>query len=263
MEQAMQAIQGLFEEANKLPVLSPDEFAQWRLEIENKAVGNLTGYDCPECKNRGHIAYLNENKDIVSRLCKCMKIRCNLQYIEESGLKDIIQKCTFDRYNAAEDWQKYAKQQAMQFADNPETWLYMAGQSGAGKTHLCTAICSKILNSGRQVKYYLWRDLFHTMEQRRFREDGYFELLDEIKRTDVVYIDDFLKAPDRSKIIGMIDSAFEIINARYNTDGITILSSELYISDIYALDEATAGRIQEKSKFIQIKKESGRNYRLR
>ncbi|MBR1527765.1 MAG: ATP-binding protein [Oscillospiraceae bacterium] len=259
----MENISGLFDNIPKMPDFNPAAFAEQQVEWENERIGTLTGYDCPECKNRGHSAFLSDDNSMVLRECKCLKIRQNIRNIEESGLKYLLERCKFDNFNTAENWQKFAKQQAMQYADNPVSWLYVAGQSGAGKTHLCTAICDKLLKAGRKVKYDLWRELFHSMEQRRFDESGYFRLLDEIKNTDVLYIDDFLKSPDKTKVMSMLDSAFEIINARYNVDGITIISSEMFIEDIETIDEATAGRIRQKSKFIQIKKESGRNYRIR
>ena len=58
----------------------------------------------------------------------------------------------------------------------------------------------------------------------------------------------------------------EIINARYCDPALlTIISTELTLTELFAIDEALAGRIAERSSkyTLQIAKKAGRNYRLR
>ena len=84
----------------------------------------------------------------------------------------------------------------------------------------------------------------------------------DITDYDAIYIDDFLKS---SKIENELNIAFEIINSAYIKHKILIVSSELTLDRINSFDEATAGRIIERSsKFIiQIQKNPDRNFRLR
>ena len=51
--------------------------AQWmeqRTIIENSLPGKLSGYDCPECKNKGYIVQLEDGK-CVYKECGCMPKR--------------------------------------------------------------------------------------------------------------------------------------------------------------------------------------------
>lgn len=63
-----------------------------------------------------------------------------------------------------------------------------------------------------------------------------------------------------------MDTAFEIINARYSAGKRTILSSETVLQDLFRLDGAVAGRIRERCEngafVVQISKNTGRNHRL-
>lgn len=37
----------------------PVEYGKMRADSHNESVGDMTGYDCPKCKNRGNIAIPN------------------------------------------------------------------------------------------------------------------------------------------------------------------------------------------------------------
>ena len=53
----------------------PLAFAKMKANTINDTPGNLTGYDCPRCKNRGNIAIPKEDGEISIRECDCMRIR--------------------------------------------------------------------------------------------------------------------------------------------------------------------------------------------
>ena len=60
--------------------------------------------------------------------------------------------------------------------------------------------------------------------------------------------------------------AFRLINYRYNNDLVTIISSELLISELRAIDEAIAGRMKQKATnrfMVQIGRNEERNYRFK
>ena len=149
-------------------------------------------------------------------------------------LKDIIKDYTFDKFIASEPWQKAIKEAAMEYAENPVGWFALCGQSGAGKTHLCTAISRKFLLSGKRVIYMLWRDeIVKIKEAAKGSEDSdeLRKLLDRYKTADVLYIDDLFKtgrAADNTlpkPTPADINYAFEIINYRYNNPSLlTIIS---------------------------------------
>lgn len=243
----------------------PMDFLRMQVAWRNERIGDLPYVNCPQCRNRGFYAELKENGEIIEHECSCMKQRICAANIERSGLGRLLNSCTFQSFRTCEPWQANALQRAMQFAESPDGWLYIAGQSGAGKTHLCTAICRTLLENGMEVQYVLWRELLHELEGLRFHAADYRSRLDRIKAVPVLYIDDFLKGLDMNGLKKSMDYAFEVINARYNGDGITLLSSELYLTDVTAMDPATGGRITERAKghIVQIKNDIGRNYRVK
>ncbi len=211
------------------------------------------GYiDCPECDNRG---------------CdKCLPIRRSIQRIKKSGLGELLDRCTFENFTTPESWQQHAKDRIIAYTQSrSDSWLYFAGQSGCGKTHLCTAACKCFLDTGYSVLYKLWRDLVHEWQGVQFKPEEYNKFMQGLRDADVLYIDDFLKTPDKNAIGRELTAAYEIINTRYNLGGRTIISSELHLNELCELEEATGGRISERAAghIVQIQKSKGRNFRLR
>lgn len=248
-----------------VPAMTREEFLEQQIEWRNQTEGDLTGLDCRICRNKGLLYRLAEDGYERARECECMKKRRALDAIRKSGMEKLLKRCTFESYSDAEDWQKHAKAQAQSYAaQEPGKWLYLAGQSGCGKTHLCTAVCNLMIQNGKAVKYIIWRQLLQELQALRFDADGYAAKMKEIRETDVLYIDDFLKAlPEKSR--NELGYAFDVINARYAADRPTIISSEMFLKELEALDAATAGRIAEKSSgfIVQIQRKRGRNYRVR
>lgn len=251
------------------PFSSDFDYMKWQCDNYNNQQGNLHDYDCPECKNRGYF-YKIVDDVIVQSECKCLTIRNSLKRLKNSGLENLAERFTFDKFRTEQIWQARAKEKAIEYTrENSEKWLFFGGQSGCGKTHLCTAVCMELINQGHDVKYVLWRDLVHFAEQNRFRKEFYDPKIQELQSVDVLYIDDFLK--NTHKVNGTIqptetesNTAYEIINSRIIANKRTIISSELHISDIVKLDEATGGRISEASKGyqIQINFDKNRNFRF-
>lgn len=257
--------------------MSPRDYEQFKVDGLNNTPGDRNeedGYDCGVCKNKGYIVKLVERGDgtftqaIVD--CKCAEVRRSIMRMKRSGLKDIIKDYTFDKFKDTEPWQKTLKAAAMEYAKNPGGWFFLGGQSGCGKTHLCTAICREFLLAGRSVQYMLWREDINRIKAVITDSEEYSGLVDKFKTVDVLYIDDLFKtgkAPDGSalKITGAdINAAFEIINYRYNNPAlVTIISSELSEDELLDIDEAIGGRIYERAKAFSIAKDRQKNYRIR
>ena len=101
----------------------------------------------------------------------------------------------------------------------------------------------------------------------RFDAEDYSKLLYPLKTCKVLYIDDLLKTQGNKQPSEQeYQVAMEIINARYCDPALlTIISTELTLTELFAIDEALAGRIAERASIytLQIAKKAGRNYRLR
>lgn len=273
----MYPIQDLFQKNTATTSeMSPKEYEQFKADGINKTEGNRheeDGYDCRLCRNKGYTIeirpYYNGWQQ-VQVPCKCVEVRNSILRMKKSGLKNIIKDYTFDKFEATEPWQQTIKNAAQGYARNPEGWFFLGGQSGAGKTHLCTAICRELLLDGKRVKYMLWRDDVVKLKGAVTESDEYTRLIEEYKNYDVLYIDDLFKtgkAADNTvqkPTAADINVAFEIINYRYNNPALlTIISSELTQDELIDIDEAIGGRIYEKATAFSIGKNRDRNYRIR
>lgn len=259
--------------------MSQKERMEQRVILYNKDAGNRNeedGYDCPICKNRGFSYVLTEYNgiyDTAISICQCDEIRRTRLRLKKAGLLSMVNQLTFDAYQTKDKWQATIKARAQQFCrDDEHRFFFIGGQSGAGKTHICTAITAHYINQGKKARYMVWFD-----ESQRIKglvnEPEYVPMMDEIKKAEVLYIDDLFKPIKDAKgqivppSYADIRLAMEIINYRYNNPGlITIISGERTIDELICLDEALAGRISQLSKeggyCINLSKDSRKNWRL-
>ena len=256
------------------------EIEKEKIALFNNEVGTLDkedGHNCDICKNRGYIWELGEYGSGLTHYyipCECMKVRSMIKKIQRSGLKNIMLEYTFDKYSTNGTWQKNLKERAQAFInDNNSDWFFIGGQSGAGKTHLCTAITAAYLKQNKAAQYMLWRDDVTKIKAVVNDVEEYHKFIEELKTVPVLYIDDLFKMGKNNQgivqppTVADINLAYEIINYRYNNRGlVTIISSEYTIGDLVKIDEALGGRISEKTASsgycINLKKDISKNYRL-
>lgn len=241
-----------------------------RADSYNEVGGDLTGLDCPKCRNKGQIAHPKDDGGLVFADCSCMKARRSIWKMEQSGLKNIIRDMTFDRFEAVEEWQQSIKNKAVGYAEKLDGWLLFCGQPGAGKTHLCTAVCRHRLLMEDEVRYMPWRDDVAQLKALSLDSEKRHKMIADLKTAPILYIDDFFKcgkssdgssSPTRADI----DIAFEVLNYRYINRLPTIVSTEKSPQELLAIDEAIATRIFERAAgyTINIERDLKRNYRLR
>jgi len=236
------------------------------VEYANSKPGNLKGYDCPICMNRGYSMVLTDG-EMRARECSCMAIRKSLKRAKDSGLGKLLESKTFGSFQTPEPWQEEAKRMAKAYAAEPEGWFVFSGNSGSGKTHLCTAICRKLLADGRAVQYVLWRDLAQKMKSSAMNASVREEIVRPLRNVEVLYIDDFLKTPNNEgNTKPDVGAALDILGPRYNAGALTVLSTELSLDHLMSLDEAMGSRIYEMTdkgqRFIEAVG-GNKNWRLR
>lgn len=243
---------------------------KYQAEISNQREGHLhlqDGYVCETCRNKGYMVeavYVEELGywTTVERECDCMNVRKNMRRLKKSGLQDEITRCRFDNYEAEEPWQNTVKTTAQQYVetvlqDNPDGgrkgWFFIGGTSGAGKSHICTAICGALLHHGKELQYMEWRNEAVRLKAIVNEPAEYQKTMDYLKNVEVLYIDDFFKSGDVSgtgqrPTDGDVRLAFELLHARYrNPNTITIISSESALHEIHTIDQAIGGRIGERA----------------
>lgn len=218
----------------------------------NNSQGELVGYNCQKCHNKGYIKYLNKEGYVMTLECSCQKIRNAMQLIEQSGMGNLLRLYTFDRYKTENEWQKFVLNKAQKFVDDDNAIEFvMLGQSGSGKSHICTAICRElILKKSMDVKYMMWVEDSNILKANKMNADIYHRKLQSFENATVLYIDDFLKNEPTQADLSL---AMELINNRYNRSRttskrmVTIISSERTMDELREFDDALAGRIMEMS----------------
>ena len=220
---------------------------------------------CPLCGGCGVILFRDEEGTERGKRCICAIKAANERRIARSGLSSMVKALTFESWQAVEPWQKHLRELCESYAHNPEGWLVLSGRPGTGKTHLCTAVCSELMQQGREVRYLLWRDFATRAKSLTTDADAYEELLKPLKATPVLYVDDLFKTGrGQPPTAGDVNLAFELLNDRYNDPSlITILSSELTINAMVRIDEALASRIAERSRGHYADLTGRANWRLR
>lgn len=249
------------------------EYAQRRCDTANAAVGTLNekdGLNCERCHNKGFVYKVVENevngrKDYseVAYPCDCKPARETILRWQRSGLTNATKRYTFKLYQTQEEWQKKIKAAAIDFCRSDGGVFFIGGQSGAGKTHICTAMARQFLKDRKAVYYMLWTDEVVKLKAD-IMDEAYQKRMNELKTVEVLYIDDFLK-PVGELRASDIRLAYELLNNRYINGGYTIISSERLIEEITDIDEATGGRIIEYSEghMFNITPDRTKNWRLK
>lgn len=246
---------------------------------KNNQKGNLIGYDCKKCLNKGRIYKLtydnNGNAICEEEYCECWSIRYALERLEKSGLKNLVNKYNFKTYIAEKDWQVKVLNKAKQFvkrADN--NWFLYTGQSGSGKTHICTAICYDLIMQGYEVEYINWATKSRELNKLYVEcYDDYLAEVEQLKEVSVLFIDDLFKGKNELTETE-IRLLYEIINSRYeksmnkgNKRCVTIINTEKTLEYLlqYTEIDAIVGRIIEMATKDNIINVFGKdkNYRLK
>lgn len=240
----------------------PEGVAKRKADRYNSERGDLIGYECAECLNRGDFMLTDGSGGTYFRECKCMAIRRGRRRMQKSGLSALLDDYTMDKFQTPEKWQEVAKAKAMAYlSGNENAWFVASGCVGSGKSHLCTAVCKELMLAGDDVQYMLWRDMGASLKASVNDLEVYRAMIDPLKNAKVLYIDDFWKGA--SVTDGDINLAFEILNHRYISGRRTIISTEKPIDRILNIDEATGSRIYQRSKGYYLAFPAGKNWRMK
>lgn len=240
----------------------------WKQMCEERA-GNPNNpvyaetYKCPICKDLGQvIADYEEDGTPLWTHCVCVNKNLSLRRLEASGMANLARRYTFDNFKVSLPHQQYMFDTANKYMrESPLPWLYIGGQPGTGKTHICTAIVTDLINRGYRAEYLIWRNVAAELNAM-MNTPEYGVKMRKYQTVPLLYIDDFLKG---SASQGDINKAFEIINSRYCNSLPTIISSERPLKEVISLDEALGSRIAERAKGYNITIAHGlrKNIRLR
>lgn len=231
-------------------------------------------YNCPICHNtlythsiefyNDHCGHYFHN---VKTSCKCNLTRKSLRLMEKNGLLNLIKIKSFDNFFVKEGFQNIMKTKAISFTqkilEGEKVSFFIGGQTGCGKTHICSAILSELAKQGICVHFFNYIQDIATLNRYQY-SDKYKETFEELmslyRNADVLYFDDFMYgtvSESEQKLI------FNIINHRYSNALPTIISSEKTVNDIKTINKSIYGRINEmvKQNMINISEDDKKNYR--
>lgn len=217
------------------------------------------GIWCDRCRNTGWIPV--EGADGITRMARCPDCynrRMVVRYLKASG----ISSSDYERYSM-KTFHPWRSDDAMKMKDLAEQFLKnhkkgqgfgVFGHSGAGKTHICIAVCQELTKKYNEPHYYFsYRaEIPELVKASRSYSTDYYEAMEKWKTRPNVYIDDLFKLAGRIEggRLASIDTdehriMFDIINSRYLNHLTTLFSSEYSVNDISKIDEALGSRIYE------------------
>ena len=159
--------------------LSSADRLRMEADFYNTLQGSLAGYDCSMCKNKGYTAEIRGG-EMITRRCSCMKTRETLRRIRESGLEELLRECKFSTYETSETWQRTLKETVQNFVKSDAVGLFLGGQTGCGKTHLCTAAVGYFIKQGMSARYFVWRE-DSVILKGYINDTEYAALIEQIK----------------------------------------------------------------------------------
>lgn len=204
--------------------------------------------------------------------CVCQQMAAVKNNIEKSGLSSIMQEYTFDAFQTDNEYRRIMAQtaaayvqeylSAVQYAKKP--WMFIGGQTGCGKTHICTAAVGKLLSENVPCVYMEWiKDAGRLKASVNDTEHAKF--VERYTEPDVLYIDDLFKCKNGAvPSDAEIRLAFDILNTRYTRNKATIISSEWSLPKLMEQDQATFSRVNERCKgfSVYINDDVTKNWRL-
>lgn len=214
-------------------------------------------YHCTKCNDSGYVD---------GGYCDCLIEEINNLLKLESGfinLEDFSQ-ANFDLFENKEYMQLlYQKMQKWCSGNFDKTIVFLAGQTGVGKTHLMKCMANELIKKHKLVyltsSFAMHQDFVKSYATRNLEEKN--ELINKYLTPEVLFIDD-LGTEIRSNREITVNYLYQIINERKMKKLPTVITSNLSIEDVMDYyDERIASRIADQTSSICIYI-SGKDIRL-
>lgn len=121
-------VKALMQAAKNTTALSCEE----RMALYNSRRGDLTGYDCPICRNKGFVFLMKDGYEYTME-CECMEKRRGKWRLKRSGLQDMAERYRFETYEAKTSWQKSILAAGNASVRKERGGFISADRSGQGK----------------------------------------------------------------------------------------------------------------------------------
>ena len=224
-----------------------DQLKLLRSKTQNKEIK----HECEICRDTGWIVEgIGENSTYKKCVCRIKKE--NIASWKRFGL-DPEKVKKINEYNAPDGVRKKARDMAVNYIKTyePTKWMLLAGNPGAGKTHLSIGIGAALLEKGVAVVYMPYLESIRELKANSMDNEYYLRIIGKYYNAKLLIIDDLFKDKVKNgQVVGTLSESdikhiYSILNYRYNNKLSTVISTEMLPQQLIELDEALAGRILE------------------
>jgi DNA replication protein DnaC len=204
---------------------------------------------CPICHGLGYIrANVPVDHGDFGKLVPCSCRMAGLARQRASTLRalselDLLERMTFatfapEGHGLPPDKRanlRWAYDEALAFAQNPQGWLVLRGGYGCGKTHLAAAIANLCVERGQPVLFVTVPDLLDHLRATFVPSNPETEALPfearfrDIRTVPVLILDDL---GTESATAWVSEKLYQIFNHRYNAQLATVITTNHELEDI-------------------------------
>ncbi|MGD9001711.1 MAG: ATP-binding protein [Anaerolineae bacterium] len=209
-----------------------------RADIEQEGKGEI----CPICQGLGYVrAHVPVDHPDFGKVIPCSCRMDELAKRRVTTLRalselDILGRMTFETFapeghGLSPDKRanlRWAYEEALAFAQNPEGWLVLKGGYGCGKTHLAAAIANFCVERGQPVLFITVPDLLDHLratfapsssDEHRLPFEARFQ---DVRTAPVLILDDL---GTESATPWAREKLYQIFNYRYNAQLATVITT--------------------------------------
>ncbi len=219
---------------------------------------------CPRCKGAGYLrsnvpfGHPNFGKPIACECKEAEKKEKRRQQLRAMSNMDAFRDCNFRSFNPHLPGTQEAFQASLEFAQNPDGWLFLIGPNGCGKTHLAAAIANQSLEEGAVVLFAVVPDLLDHL-RAAFAPNAaevYDQLFAKMREAELLILDD-LGAQQSSSWAN--EKLFQLLNYRYNMGMPTVITANP--KGLQGVDERIRSRLSDISLVETVVLERAKDYR--
>jgi len=193
-----------------------------------------------ELEERIHTRLTNPD---VSQICVVEKREDLAEYSwgPEFALQKTMTFASFDRRpNLSPEEQQNLEvvfDLALRFAEAPDGWLVLMGQTGCGKTHLAAAIVNYRYQAGKPGLFVVVPDFLDHLRSAFNPESkvSYDQLFEGVKTASLLVLDDF---GEQTTTPWAREKLYQVINYRYNARLATVVTTRYSLEEILEQVEA-------------------------
>jgi DNA replication protein DnaC len=130
------------------------------------------------------------------------------------------------------------------FAEHPSGWLYLAGPTGVGKTHLAASIVSESIAQGREVLFRFVPDLLDDLRRSYGPAGGksFDHTFSQVRDVDILILDDF---GAEASTAWAEEKLYQLIVHRHDSMMPTVFTSRTTLESIGGTDNRSASRYSD------------------